>query len=564
MVDVLAGKEKVSRRSYMKYGGAGIVVVAGAAAGAYYYSQPKPTATTTAETTVEATSAAKKSLVVGMTLTSVLSMDPAKALDETMKSIDSMCYDRLLRMDGPDYKITPGLAESYDLSEDKLTYTFHLRKGVKFHTGNELKADAVKFTIDRMRIMHPEYTASWMFGDAPIKEVKVVDDYTAQIVLETPFVPILSLLGNAACAGIIDPAVMEHDVAGDGGSMWLDDHSFGAGPFMLKEWVRDVRLVIVQNPNYWGVKPWLEEVKILSVPETVDQRMMLSRGDLDLAEELTFEDIKELRKDPNINVVEFPSQEGFFLYILLKAFGKDVGSPFLNPKVGWALLYATDFQGIIDTLCPGYMRWAGIPQGVLGALSEEEVRELMPYDPEKAKQLLREAGYKEGDGPAWTHIYWPGVMYGVRNEDLTLKLVSDWSAVGFKPTMQLVPPNVFEERFFAGDWITVTREGGMLDYNDPDNAASFWFHTGVGASKRQTYDVTKLDPLTEAGRVEPDPDKRDAIYKELARTFYTDPENPPCFVGMFQAKMSIGMRKNVKGYFLDAYNFDDYRNVTIS
>jgi peptide/nickel transport system substrate-binding protein len=557
-------EKKVSRRNYVKYGGAGIVVVAGAAAGAYYYSQPKPTATTTAETTVEATSAAKKSLVVGMTLRSVLSMDPAKALDETMKSICSMCYDRLLRMEPPDYKITPCLAESYDVSADGLTYTFHLRKGVKFHTGNEVKADAVKFTIDRMRIMHPEYTASWMFGDAPIKEVKVVDDYTAQIILETPFVPILSLLGNAACAGIIDPAVMEHENAGDAGSMWLDDHSFGAGPFMMKEWVRDVRLVIVRNPNYWGVKPWLEEVRILSVPESVDQRMMLSRGDIDMAYEVTFEDLKELRKDPNVKVVEFPCQEGFFLYILLKRFGEDVGSPFVNPKVRWALLYAIDWQGIIDTLCPGYMRWAGLPQGVLGALSEKEVAELMPYDPERAKQLLREAGYKEGDGPTWTHIYWPGAIYGVRIEDLTLKLMTDWEAVGFHPIMQLVPPPVFEERFFGGDWITVTREGGILDYADPDNAASFWFHSGVGASKRQGYDVSKLDPLTEAARVELDPDKRAEIYKELVRKFYTDPDNPPCFVGMYQAKMTVAMRKNVQGFFMEMYNFDDYRNVTIS
>ena len=556
--------EKISRRNYMKYGGAGIVVVAGAAAGAYYYSQPKPTATTTAETTVETTSAAKKSIVVGMTLQSVLSMDPAKSLDETMKSVINNCYDRLLRMDPPDYKITPCLAESYDMSPDGLTYTFHLRKGVYFHTGNEVKADAVKFTIDRMRIAHPEYTASWMFGDAPIKEVNVVDDYTAQIILETPFVPITALLGNAACAGIIDPAVMGHEADGDGGSMWLDDHTFGAGPFMMKEWTRDVRLVMARNPNYWGVLPELEEVTILSVPESVDQRMMLSRGDIDMAYEVTFEDIKELRNDPNVNVVDFPCQEAFYLYTMIRPFGGAEVPPFNNPKVRWAMLYAIDWQGIIDALCPTYVRWAGLPQGVLGALPPDEVAKLMPYDPEKAKQLLREAGYKEGDGPAWSHMYPPGSYLGVRWEDLTLKLVSDWEAVGFKPTMELVPPAVFEERFFGARWVTVVRWGGVLDYADPDNAASFWFHTGVGAVKRQGNNVTKLDPLTDAGRVEPDPEKREAIYKELARKFYTDPENPPCFVGIFQGKKTIPMRKGVEGYWYDVYNMGDFRKVKIS
>ena len=558
--------EKISRRKYLKYAGAGIVAVAGAAAGAYYYSQPKPTATTTAETTVATvlTGEKKKTLIVGSQLSSLFSCDPAKAMPEGTKVVTNNCYDRLLRMDPPEYKIEPCLAESHEISPDGLTYTFHLRKGVYFHTGNEVKADAVRFTIERMRTMHPEFAASYLFGDAPIKEVNVVDDYTAEIVLETPFVPILSLVANPAGAGIIDPAVMEHEKDGDAGSMWMDDHSVGAGPFMLKEWERDVRIVLERNPNYWKGPPELEEVTILSVPESADQRMMLSRGDIDVALEVTFEDVKELRKDPNVNVVEFPSQEGFWLYLMISPFGKGKVPPFDNPKIRRALLLATDWDGIIKGLYPSAVRWAGLPQGILGALSPEEVAEIMPYDPEKAKQLLREVGYKEGEGPEWIHIYSPGSYMGVRWEDMTLKVKSDWEKVGFKPIMELVPAGVFTNRMFAGQWVSLVNNGGILEYSDPDNGASWWFHSGVGASKRQGYDVSKLDALTEEARTVADPVKRAEIYKEIVRKFYTDQDNPPCFVGILQGTREIPMRKGVEGVLYDMFNMTYFAKASKS
>lgn len=276
--------------------------------------------------------------------------------------------------------VEPELAESWKLSEDKLTWTFFLRKGVKFSNGNPFNAQAVKFTFDR--ILDPATGAMRRANYLVIKEVKVVDDYTVQFITKGPFPDMLMLLSDNS-SYIHDPV----NVGKWGKKVKL--YPVGTGPYMLLEWAPGQNPTCVPNPHYTGsFKPRFKKIVQLNVPEGASRANMLLTGEADIVTRIFPEDYDRLKRNPQIEINVYPIQLAINLEInCIQPYFKDV-------RVRQALNYAIDKEAICKNVLQGFGTPATSPTcrfvpGWKGYKPYE-------YNPDKAKKLLAEAGYPDG------------------------------------------------------------------------------------------------------------------------------------------------------------------------
>ncbi|AYO31391.1 ABC transporter substrate-binding protein [Biomaibacter acetigenes] len=300
-------------------------------------------------------------------------------------------YDRLVSRDY-DFKYKPGLAESWETSEDGLTWTFHLRKDVKFHDGKPFKAEDVKWTIDTIK--NPD-TGSPFRGDLEaIKEVIVKDDYTVDIVLNYPFPNLLFNLSNTA-AGI-----QEKDVY----TKYDDDYGtkvvIGTGPYKFKEWIKGDRIVLEKNPDYnWGPE-WMsnrgpaliDKIVLRVIPDENARMMELETGGIHILRDVPETYLERLEKVPEITIYKGPATKlGYLAYPTDK-------KPFTDVRVRRAINYAINRDDIIQYVFRGIGQTAYgyLPPALKDEYLEESKDLAYKYDPEKAKQLLAEAGYPNG------------------------------------------------------------------------------------------------------------------------------------------------------------------------
>lgn len=274
----------------------------------------------------------------------------------------------------------PNLAEKFEVvAPDRIR--FFIRKGIKFHDGTDLNAKAVKFTFDRALTMPARWTA--LFG--PLKAAEIVDDYTVDIVTEVPYGPLMASMAMVY-TGIISPAAVEK--YGDN----YGRNPVGTGPFIFKEWKTKDHITLVRNDNYWGTKALLKEVVFKVIPEAGSRMMAIRTGDIDIAMQPTPAELDMFRADKNINIAETKGLRVFFLGFNNALFPTD------DVKVRQALSMAVDVQGIVDNILEGA---AVAPEGYLApavfGFKDMELDKRFPYDPEKAKALLAEAGWKDSD-----------------------------------------------------------------------------------------------------------------------------------------------------------------------
>jgi ABC-type transport system substrate-binding protein len=312
-------------------------------------------------------------------------LDPANAESNPSEAVNRMMYENLVRFDEK-LRIVPGLATKWEQSEDGLTWTFSLRKGVKFHDGTPFNADAAKVFFERM--IGPEKPLKAGLYAPFVNSVEVVDDYTVKIRLKTPFAFFLNNLAHSA-SGIISPTALK-TYGKD-----LSRRAVGTGPFKFVEWVHGDHLTMVRNDEYWGGKPRLDKIIVKTVREDSARVMMLQSGDAQLIVRIPSEDIPRLEKDPNISLDSTETLR--VLFVGINCYKK----PYSDVRVREALGYAIDKESIVKNI---YQGRAVVASNLVSPLTTGYIPlKENPYDPEKARKLLAEAGFPQGfKGKLWS------------------------------------------------------------------------------------------------------------------------------------------------------------------
>src|SRR5215468_8377379 len=276
----------------------------------------------------------------------------------------------------------PSLAESWSESEDGLTYEFKLRQGVTFHNGDLLTAEDVKFSLERYRGI-----GAILFKDK-LQAVEIVDPHLVRLHLKEPWPDFLTYLGTPATSvGWIVPKKYLERVGDDG----FKKHPIGAGPYKFVSQKEGIELVLEAYEGYWRKVPHVKTLVMRSVPEDSTRLAMLKTGEADIAYAMMGPAAEEVKRDPKLTLAYSYGQGIFF--IIFNEQG-DPKSPWHDLRVRQALNYAIDRQALSDQQTLG----ASKPTGNIVARAFEFALpiEAYPYDPEKAKQLLKEAGYPKG------------------------------------------------------------------------------------------------------------------------------------------------------------------------
>ncbi|MEM1610910.1 MAG: ABC transporter substrate-binding protein [Sulfolobales archaeon] len=476
-------------------------------------------------------------LIIASDISDAVSMDPAVAYEFTSVLVVNQLYDKLIDIEPPDLsRVVPAVAESWSYSQDGTLWTFKIRQGIRFANGDPLDAKAVEYSLRRVLILSK--TPAWLLQQfiAKPEDIVAVDNYTVTIKLKEKVAPdlFLSVLAFTTSA-IVNPREVEAHASGnDMGSGWLTDHSAGSGPYILVKWDRNSQIVLKANPNYWRGKPSIDTIIIKHVPEPATQMLLLQKGDVDIAFDLTVDQIQQLKDVKGIRVISYP-------VLQLAYIGMNVNNKYLSDeRVRTAIKYAIDYDGIIrDILKGGAMKVQTIiPYPLLG------FNPATPYyrDINKAKQLLAEAGYPNGFDielayPAGSHP----------QEEIAQKIQRDLADIGIRVTLRPMAASEMYQRYRQQS-LQMVLAGWGSDYPDPDNNAKAFgdYRIKQLAWRNMWYDNISADLVERAYR-ETDRATREALYKQL--TDYILQHGP--YVILYQVVQYVAMRTWVENFIPD-------------
>jgi peptide/nickel transport system substrate-binding protein len=458
--------------------------------------------------------------------------DPAGQTTTTVINMIDYFYEPLIDAEYHPGEIRPKLATRWQVSSDGLTYTFNLRPGARFHDGTAVDAAAVKFSIERL--LDPKVRVPNRHLFAPIRTVEVIDNVTVRILLKEPSPLLLPNLGGATAA-IISPTAVQR--AADRFS--VAPVGAGTGPYMFKEWRRGDSVLIERNPNYWGRRPVFEEVLFRVVPEAGTRLAQLLAGDAHMAMLPPAPDVRGLRRNPRVTVVEAATDRTIFL-VLNTQWG-----PLKDVRVRQAVNYAINKRAVLSSILfdLGTVAVSPCPPMMFG--HQPVASGGWPYNPIKAKQLLEEAGYPNGFeveffAPTGRYIqdfqFAQAIAAQLQNVGIRANVSTmDWpSYVG----MILTP--------FERTRVQMIVLGWAWPVLDCDGALYGQFHSsqqppaGLGPA---FYKNERVDRLLEEGRRSVDAQRRRAIYREAQQMIWNDAP----WVFLWTQKWYVATVKNLEG-----------------
>lgn len=506
-------------------------------------------------------------LVQAWAIDDIISLDPGEAFEISTAEVTANTYSKLVALDPADTsKIVSDIAESWDVSEDGLTYTFKLKPNLTFASGNPITAADVAFSFERVIKLDksPAFllTQFGLTGDNVTDKAKAADDSTFVLTVDKPYAPsfVLNVL-TATVASVVDKKVVmenakpvtpteEYKYDTDFGNEFLKTGYAGSGPFKIREWRANEVVVLERNDNYYGEKAKLARVIYRYMKESSGQRLALENGDIDVARNLDPNDFDAVAKKDGIATTSAP--KGTLYYFSLNQKNPNLA----KPEVVEAFKYLVDYDALGETLIKGIgeIHQTFLPTGQLGALEDK------PYklDVAKAKELLAKAGLPDG----FT------VTMDVRNTQPVTGIAENvqqtLAQAGIK--LEIIPGDgkqtltkyrARQHDIYIGQWGS--------DYFDPNsNAETFTFNpdnSDEGTNKtlawRNSWDPKELSAKTAAALLEKDTAKRAAIYEDLQKQVLAS--GP--FVVIFQQTEIAGYSSKVQNYKLGPSFDTNYVNT---
>ncbi|WP_413792680.1 MULTISPECIES: ABC transporter substrate-binding protein [unclassified Pseudomonas] len=418
--------------------------------------------------------------------------DPIKSAQNRDNWVFSNVYDVLVRVDNTGTQLVPGLAESWKVSDDGLTYTFKLRSA-KFSDGSPITASDAVFSLLRIR---DNKASLWSDSYKIIDKAQASDPQTLVVTLKTPSAPFLSQLALPNVS-ILSQKAMEKM-----GEEAYAQEPVASGAFIVKEWLRGDRVVLEKNPNFWQAdKVSLDGVEWISIPDDNTRMLKVQAGELDSAIFVPFSRVEALQKDPNLVVHLDPSTREDHLLINHEhgLLGK--------PEVRQALDIAINKKSLVDTVTFGHgqVAYSYIPKGALYHNADNLQR---PYDPEKAKKMLADAG---ASGLKLNYVVNAG---NEADEQIAVLVQQQLAAVGVTATLQKVDPTQSWQMLIDGEY-DLSVMYWTNDILDPDQKTTFVLGHDTNMNYMTRYKNDKVKDLVAAARVEVDPTKRKQMYTDL-------------------------------------------------
>ncbi len=481
-------------------------------------------------------------LVIADAIDDIVSLDPAEAYEFSGLDLNNNTYDGLVELDPKTGAMMPGLAESWSVADDGVTYTFKMKAGITFGSGNPLTADDAAYSLQRAIKLNK--TPSFILGQFGwtadnVDMMVTASGDTLTVKTDKAYAP--TFLYNCLTSGvasIVDKAdVMANEVAGDMGYEYLKNHSAGTGAYILKSFKPNEGYILEARIGHWRGDAVIPKIFMQHVPEAATQRLMIEKGDIDIARELTPTDIEGLTGNADVRVEQNVGGQIFYL-----AFNQKV-EQYKNPKLLDAMRYAIDYQGMVDTFLKGtnVVHQSFLPSGYLGALDD------VPYalDIEKAKALVAESGIAN-----------PQVTLSVRNAsdrmDMAQSIQNTFGQAGITVTLK-VGEGAEQLEEYRGRLHDATLQSWGPDYPDPHTNASTFAQNPDNSDEakatgylawRNAYDPGDMTAATQAAVEEMDPDKRVAMYAEIQKKHR---ETSP-FIILSQVIYQTALRSNVGNF----------------
>lgn len=464
----------------------------------------------------------------------VTSLDPHIGKETAAVTVTGNIFDTLVRQNS-ETEIIPSLAESWERLSDT-SMKFNLRQDVKFHNGDALTADDVKFSIERA-LKSPQVSYILDF----ISSVEKVDDYTIIINTKEPFAPILSHLANPAAA-IVPQKVVEADEKG------FALNPIGSGPYKFVEWKQGEYAKLEAFDDYFMGAPKTKYITMKVVPENSQRIIALETGEVDAAYDILPNDISKIEENKDLKLLTTPSARCIYLSLNTKSEG-----PLSDPDVRHAIEYALDKKTITETALYGIGQAASsiVPPVAFGYNKDWPVSQ---YNPDKAKELLKKAGYSNGfDITLWTDDDQSRV-------ELCQIVQSELADIGIKVKIEVMEFGTLLSKLSEPDhqmvmefWTTSTGDANYSFY------PLCYSESSADAGNDAFYSNPEADKLILEGRNSTDEAKRIAAYNSLYEIVNTDLP----YIPLYYTEMTVATSRNVKGFEINPMGYHRLNTVTV-
>ena len=397
-------------------------------------------------------------------------LDPATTLDNDSGYVLGTLYDGLTSYGVGNTKVEPGLATSWQITNGGKTYIFNLRKGVKFSDGTPFNSQAVAFWIDHMiNPKNPDYYGNLKgaetfvpFTWGNVTGTQVLGPYKIAINMSQPngeFLADLAMVWN----GVTSPKMLKTY----GTDAW--QHPSGTGPFTFVRWVKGQYIEVKANPNYWGGKPHLSEILFKIIPDQSTQLLSLKTGAINILTDVAPSEIPTIKAAKNLKLIAEPGLDDNYISLPVQT------PPFNNPLVRQAVNYAVNKQAIDQHLYGGYAQVMNSPLPTV-AFGYDKSIPAYPYNVQKAKQLMQQAGY--GKGFSFTmDVYNNARGYNpIGGPELAVAIQSYLKAIGINLQLNVLDPSTWLAQARSNSFNKMSLAGWTGDNGDPDDMISPLFN----------------------------------------------------------------------------------------